>query len=117
MMAATQTPTHLIEVIGDGGANLPDQVIPNTVSTAPFGGTEGAIALLGLPGISTTTEYADMSVSGAVRFLYGHHGSVLIPIEGQEKSDKVTDEMQNQVLSFFMSNGQKITVTDETLVQ
>ncbi|MGB0937207.1 MAG: VolA/Pla-1 family phospholipase [Colwellia sp.] len=115
MMAVTQTPTHLIEVIGDGGANLPDQVIPNTVSGAPFGGTEGAIALLGLPGVS-----ADTMGSGAVRFTYGHHSSILDPTAkpyAPDNAAEVTAEMQSQVISFFMSNGQMISVTDETLVQ
>jgi hypothetical protein len=113
MMAATQTPTHLIEVIGDGGANLPDQVIPNTVSSAPFGGTEGSIALLGLPSVSS-----DTMGSGAVRFTYGHHGSILDPSAkpfAPDNAAEVTEEMQSQVISFFKD--QKITVTDETLVQ
>jgi Pla-1/cef family extracellular lipase len=115
MMAATQTPTHLIEVIGDGGANLPDQVIPNTVSSAPFGGTEGSIALLGLPSVSS-----DTMGSGAVRFIYGHHGSILDPSAKPYATDnaaEVTAEMQSQVISFFMSNGQMISVSDENLVQ
>jgi len=115
MMAATQTPTHLIEVVGDGGANLSDQVIPNTVSTAPFGGTEGAIALLGLPSVS-----ADTMGSGAVRFTYGHHGSILDPSAKSYAPDNtaaVTQEMQSQMLSLFMSNGQMIKVTNTDVVK
>jgi Pla-1/cef family extracellular lipase len=120
MMAATQTPTHLIEVVGDGGANLSDQVIPNTVSAAPFGGTEGSIALLGLQSISETTQDANMPVSGAVRFVYGHHGSILDPTAKPYAPDNtadVTTEMQNQVVNFFSSNGHLISVQKAELVK
>ncbi|GAA5140123.1 lipase [Thalassotalea piscium] len=120
-LAATQTPTHVIEVVGNGADNLSDQVIPNTVSTAPFGGTEGAIALLGLPAISTTVQDAD-GVSGAVRFTAGHHGSILTPAPNSASPDaamsaKATQEMQSQVVSFFGSNGKAIVVTDDSVVQ
>jgi len=124
MMAATDTPTHLIEVVGNGSDNLSDQVIPNTVSTAPFGGTEGAIALLGLPGVSETTQDADSPISGAVRYLFGHHGSILDPTPGSrgEAPDAVmtsaaTTEMQSQVANFFSSNGHLISVQNDAVVQ
>ena len=127
MMAATQTPTHLVEVVGngvdtvEGGSctdialtdNCSDQVIPNRITTSPIGGTEGVIALLGLPNVSTTTQG-----SGAVRFVYGHHGSILTPsaIPGvspdAEKSDLATKEMQAQAVGFFASMGQLIIVAD-----
>ena len=118
MMAATATPTHLIEVVGNGSDNLSDQVIPNSVSTTPFGGTEGAIALLGLPSVSSTAEG-----SGAVRFAFGHHGSILSPtaIPGvapdAEKVAAATQEMQGQAVGFFASMGQLITVTNTDLVK
>ncbi len=118
MMAATNTPTHLIEVVGNGGDNLGDQVIPNSVSTTPFGGTEGAISLLGLPGVSTTT-----AGSGAVRFISGHHGSILSPaaIPGiapdAAKTGAATQEMQGQVAGFFAAMGQLITVTNTDVVK
>ena len=122
MMAATNTPTHLIEVVGNGSDNLSDQVIPNSVSTTPFGGTEGAIALLGLSGVSETTQDAESSVSGAVRYLFGHHGSILSPAPRAEAADAVmtgaaTTEMQSQVANFFSSEGQIITVQDVDVVQ
>ena len=124
MMAATDTPTHLIEVIGNGGDNLSDQVIPNTVSSTPFGGTEGAIALLGLGGISETTQDAESSVSGAVRYLFGHHGSILDPGVGSrgEAPDPLmtgaaTAEMQSQVANFFSSDGHLISVQNTDMVQ
>lgn len=124
-LAATQTPTHLIEVVGTGVEcvnvvapnNCSDQVIPNAISTSPLGGTEGAIALLGLPGVSATSEG-----SGAVRFKYGHHGSILSPsAQAGVSPDPVasaaaTQEMQGQVAGFFATMGQLITVTDTDLV-
>jgi len=124
MMAATNTPTHLIEVIGNGSDNLGDQVIPNSISSTPFGGTEGAIALLGLPGISETTQDAESPVSGAVRYLFGHHGSILDPSPGSrgEAPDPImtgaaTSEMQNQVANFFSSDGHLISVQSGDVVQ
>jgi len=116
-MAATQTPTHLIEVVGNGVDNLPDQVIPNTVSSAPFAGTEGVISLLGLPGVSEST-----AGSGAVRFLNGHHSSILSPSSraespDPEKSARATQEMQGQVAGFFFTGGAAITVTDTEVVK
>lgn len=116
-MAATQTPTHLIEVVGDGGTNLSDQVIPNRVSTSPLGGTEGAVALLGLPDVSTSA-----AGSGVVRFLNGHHGSILSPATRDEAPDPLltgaaTQEMQSQVTGFFFTKGQAINVTNTSVVQ
>ena len=131
IIQATQTPTHLIEVVGNGvdsnggecknisvTDNCKDQVVPNTVTTTPFGGTEGAIALLGLPSISTTT-----GGSGAVRFIYGHHGSILDPapnsvsVQDPLVTGAVTQEMQGQVAGFFFTMGQLITVTNTDLVK
>ena len=122
MMAATNTPTHLIEVIGNGSDNLADQVIPNSVASAPFAGTEGAIALLGLPSISQTTQDEESPLSGAVRYLFGHHGSILDPSPRAEAADAAmtsaaTAEMQSQVANFFRSNGHLISVQDTDVVQ
>ena len=121
MMAASNTPTHVIEVVGNGADNLSDQVIPNTITTSPLGGTESAIALLGLPGVSATTVSADSIVSGAVRFLAGHHGSILSPSTRPEAPDaamdaRATQEMQSEVANFFASEGHAIVVTDTGVV-
>ena len=115
-LAMTQTPTHLIEVVGNGVDNLSDQVIPNTVSTMPIAGTEGAIALLGLPGVSETTQG-----SGAVRFVSGHHSSILDPSTRPESPDPLasaatTTEMQTQVTTFFATMGQLLSVTNTDVV-
>lgn len=124
MMAATATPTHLIEVVGNGSDNLSDQVIPNSISSTPFGGTEGAIALLGLSGVSETTQDAETPVSGAVRYLFGHHGSILDPSVGSRgeapdaaMTSAATAEMQSQVANFFSSDGQLISVQNSEVVQ
>ena len=124
MMVATNTPTHLIEVVGNGSDNLSDRVVPNTVSTSPMAGTEGLINLLGLSGVSETTQDAESSVSGAVRYLFGHHSSILDPRPGSrgEAPDPVmtnaaTSEMQSQVANFFSSDGHLISVQNSEVVQ
>ena len=121
-MASTQTPTHLIEVVGNGSDNLSDQVIPNLVTASPLSGTEAAIGLLGLPGISETTQDSEMPVSGAVRFMYGHHSSILTPAPRAEAADAVmtgraTQEMQSQVANFFSTEGHLISVQDAEVVK
>ncbi|PKG86419.1 lipase [Colwellia sp. 75C3] len=122
-LAATSTPIMLTEVIGNGSDNLPDQVVINTTPNTPMGGTEPAIALLNLPSISTTTYDAEIPVSGAVRYLFGHHGSVLTPMAipgvapDAEMTARATQQMQSQLVSFILSMGHQISVTDEAIVQ
>lgn len=123
-IVATQTPTHLIEVVGNGSDNLSDQVIPNVVSTSPLAGTEAAIRLLGLPSVTETVQATgeQTSVSGAVRFINGHHGSILTPAVRPEAQDAVanaraTQEMQTQVASFFASMATLIPVTDSSVIR
>jgi len=131
IIQANETPTHLIEVAGNGvdangveckdildTDNCSDQVVPNFVTTTPFGGTEGAIALIGLPSVSATTEG-----SGAVRFVAGHHSSILDPtpnsvsIKDPLVTGAVTQEMQGQVVGFFATMGQLIKVTNTAVVK
>ncbi|MBA6348775.1 VolA/Pla-1 family phospholipase [Colwellia sp. BRX8-9] len=116
-LAATQTPTHLIEVVGDGADNLSDQTVTNRAPFTPMGGTEPAIALLGLQSVSETTEG-----SGVVRFLNGHHSSILDPRAYPASPDaalsaRATQEMQSQVAVFFATMGQLIQVTDTGVVK
>ena len=123
MLAATQTPIHLMEVVGNGVDNMPDQVVTNRTPYSPLGGTEPSIALLGLAAISETTMDFENKVSGAVRFLYGHHTSVINPAhyEGITASPtftgRATVEMQTQVATFFATDGAVISVTDTELVK
>jgi len=116
-LAASHTPTLLLEIVGNGTDNLPDQVVTNTAPYTPLGGTEAAIKLLGLPGVSETTEG-----SGAVRYLNGHHISLLFPnatevSPDEDKSMRVTKEMQSQIATFFASDGQTIMIRDPEIIQ
>ncbi|WP_286235236.1 VolA/Pla-1 family phospholipase [Thalassotalea sediminis] len=116
-LAATATPTLLFEIVGDGMDNLPDQVVTNTSPFTPLGGTEPAIALLGLPNVNDSAQG-----SGAVRFKYGHHGSLLDPRANEaspdaEKSARVMTEMQKQLVSFILSKGQAIVVNDADVIK
>jgi len=115
-LAATQTPSLVIEITGDGIDSLPDQVVTNTAPFTPLGGTEPAIALLGLPGVSETS-----AGSGAVRFKYGHHASLLDPRSNAsspdvEKSARVAQEMQMLINAFFATDGGMVVVTDTEVV-
>jgi Pla-1/cef family extracellular lipase len=113
-LVATGTPVHLTEIIGDGGANLPDQVIPNQTTSVPFGGTEPLATLLGLSGVDTTT------IGGAlVRFTKGKHSSLLDPSASAEAPDAeanlaVTTEIQTQSAAFFLTGN--TVITDATYV-
>ncbi len=116
-LAATQTPTHLIEVVGNGVDNLSDQTVTNRAPFTPMGGTEPAIAFLGLQGVSE-----DTNGSGVVRFVNGHHSSILDPrptaaSPDAELSARATQEMQTQVATFFASMGQLIKITDPVVVK
>ncbi|QYJ73919.1 VolA/Pla-1 family phospholipase [Shewanella sp. FJAT-52076] len=101
MLKATGLPVHLIEVVGDGNGNLPDQVLPNSVEGFPLSGTEPLIANLGLECRDTTAQGG-----GAVRFIKGHHSSIVDPSENgatDGKAAAATAEMQWQVAGFAKS--------------
>ena len=100
----------LHEVVG-GGAVLPDQVIPNSVTGAPLSGTEPLIRALGLTTITASTQAA--AIRGAVRFIAGDHGSLLSPAA----SLAATQEMQGQMASMIVSNGQAVVVTNNTVIR
>jgi Pla-1/cef family extracellular lipase len=124
LLAASQTPIHLTEVVGNGVDNLPDQVVTNTAPFTPLGGTDPIIPLLGLPVVSSTLASTDGSpVSGAVRFLYGSHGSALSPAHtdgvtaSPEYAARATVEMQSQIATFLATQGQIILITDEEMVE
>ncbi|MCL1076731.1 lipase [Parashewanella spongiae] len=109
-LKASELPVHVIEIVGDGSPNnLPDQVLPNRfnglsidqsgtvlpLAGFPLSGTEPFIAALGLPCVDTTTEG-----SGAVRFVKGHHSSLISPTAD---TLDVTLAMQQQVFKFSES--------------
>lgn len=65
---------------------------------------------------------ADTNGSGAVRFVNGHHSSILDPNPNAASPDaalsaRATQEMQSQVALFFSTMGQLIKVTDTAVVQ
>lgn len=118
VLAATQTPIHLIEVVGNGAENLSDQVIPNQVSTTPIGGTEGLIALLGLTNAGDNITALPIGGNGiigstAVRFTEGSHSSVLSPAA----SPAATTEMQTQVATFFATMGAMLQVSNTDVIR
>ncbi|MFT5757305.1 MAG: Pla-1/cef family extracellular lipase [Alteromonadaceae bacterium] len=122
VLVATNTPIHMIEVVGNGMDNLSDQTVTNTAPNSPMAGTEPLIRLLGLPGISETTQDAEQGVSGVTRFIVGHHNSILDPRPNDASPDAVmsgraTKEMQSQVANFFASMGHLISVQDDGVVQ
>lgn len=119
MLADTQLPVHLIEVVGDGEGNLSDQVLPNAVEGFPLSGTEPLIAELGLGCVSSTN-----AGSGAVRFSKGHHSSIASSAEIEGVTDGMaaaaTAEMQQQVAGFAKSAGlgaATILVTNDEVLQ
>ena len=117
----TMTPVHVLEVVGDeaaGGSNKADQVIVNAVASLPLVGTEPLIRELGLLGASDTVGDGSTAVSAAVRFLKGHHSSILSPAvspgaaEDATANLEVTIEMQSEVASFAKTGGKLLLITD-----
>ncbi|WP_028117522.1 VolA/Pla-1 family phospholipase [Ferrimonas senticii] len=123
MLAATATPVHLIEIVGDD--MLPgDLVLPNSVAGFPLSGTEPLIANLGLAAV-TETQMDAAGVSGAVRFSKGHHSSVASPLVPAELTGilspadalAATVEMQTQVVGHAASQGGVLPVTNGCVIQ
>jgi len=98
------------EVVGTSAATS-DQVIPNSAAGAPLAGTEPLIRALGLPAITASVQSA--GVRGAVRFTAGDHGSLLSPVA----SAAATAEMQGQMASMIVSNGQAVQVTNTSVIR
>lgn len=119
-LAANTEKLHLIEIVGDGANNLPDQVLPNG-NGVTLTGTETLISLLNLGCVDTTG-----SSKGAVRFSKGHHSSIISPTPAagataQEAYDS-TVEMQTQVVTFAEGasaaalTGGNILITDQDVI-
>ena len=121
------TPILLTEIVGDGMENLNDQVVPNQTVNTSIGGTEPLIRGLGLAPItdSMVGEVVDgvpSQFSGVIRFTKGHHASLLSPAANSAATDavanaRVTAEMQNQAVSYFLSDGTAILISDGEFVQ
>ncbi|MBB1270202.1 VolA/Pla-1 family phospholipase [Shewanella sp. SR44-3] len=116
-LASLGLPVHLIEVVGDGADNKPDQTLPNSVAGFPLSGTEPFIRSLGLGCVAETTQG-----SGAVRFAKGHHSSIVDPSETSATDGMAaaaTVEMQMQVAGFAQSAGMgtpTIAVTNPSVI-
>ncbi|WP_447780208.1 VolA/Pla-1 family phospholipase [Aeromonas veronii] len=108
---AKSFPLFATEIVGDSALSLPDQVIPNSIASAPLGGTEPLFRVLGLqalqggPGVIPVSRHA-------ARFVAGGHSSLLAP-DGNDSNALVTSEIQTQFASFFMSGGNAVQVTVE----
>ncbi|MGN4978231.1 VolA/Pla-1 family phospholipase [Aeromonas sp. 95A] len=105
---AKNFPLFATEIVGDGALSLPDQVIPNSIASAPLGGTEPLFRVLGLKPL--TDSYLG-SVHHGARFVAGGHSSLLAPDENFDQAGAVTAELQSQFASFFMSGGNAVQVT------
>jgi len=108
-LASSDLDLHVIEVIGDGGTNLPDQVIPNLTSVAgmAFGGTEPLAAALQLSAVDGSNA---PQASGIVRFTAGHHASILRATQDPARAatdaeNAVQVEMQTQLAAFLSGLG------------
>ena len=105
---AKRLPLFATEIVGDGALSLPDQVIPNSIASAPLGGTEPLFRVLGLNPLTDT--YVG-KVNHSARFVAGGHSSLLAPDEHFDQAGAVTVELQSQFASFFMSGGNAVQVT------
>lgn len=109
----------MFEIVGDGGSNLPDQVIPNNVTTlapagtvpAPLSGTDPLAAYLGLTPTNTSTSGTDLK--HIVRFTAGDHASILNPAANAT----VTTVMQSAIATFFATDGGTLTISDPSVVE
>ncbi|QWZ80632.1 MULTISPECIES: VolA/Pla-1 family phospholipase [Aeromonas] len=112
---AKSFPLFATEIVGDGALSLPDQVIPNSIASAPLGGTEPLFRVLGLQELKGSGVLP--AGHHAARFLKGGHSSLLAPDENFDQAGAVTTEIQTQFASFFMSGGAAVKVTDDTLIK
>lgn len=106
-------PLFATEIVGDGALSLSDQVIPNSIASAPLGGTEPLFKVLALQPLTATGAAS----RNAARFVAGGHSSLLAPDENFDPSGDVTTEMQSQFGSFFMSGGTLVQVTNGSLLK
>lgn len=109
---ASTTPILMQLVVGggtndDGSTAQTDQVNPVTTSL-PLTGGQALADIMGLPKVSTTVQ-----AGGVVRFITGSHSSLLSPIS----SAAATKEMQSQAVSFIVSGGANLVITDTSVVE
>jgi len=101
-----------IEVVGDEATgNLPDQVIPNNVPTAPLSGTDPLVTNLQASTLVGSTGEL-VSPNKTARYNVGNHSSILDPTGSLE----ATVAMQLQTAAFISVKGSAIIVPQETLL-
>jgi Pla-1/cef family extracellular lipase len=108
------TPVLVYEVAGDGtDANLPDQTIPNSISTDPFKGIAGTTGLANQLGLSSIIGSIDgtEATSGIVRFTSGSHSTFADPSDDADTDATVHTEMQTIMYQFFNSDGKTYSPT------
>lgn len=121
IIAGNTNAMHLMEVVGDGANNLPDQVIPNTTVGSALAGTEPLATYMGLDSISSTTVDTN-GVRGIVRFTDGHHSSLLtnsLDNGGSTEAGNtaVLVEMQTELATFMATGGTTILINDDSVVK
>ncbi len=109
----------MLEVVGNADS-LPDQVIPNNVTTlaaadtiaAPLSGTDPWGRLLGLTLVSQSRT-SEQPQNAWIRYTQGEHSSLLDTAAAAE----VTQGMHAAMASFLASAGRQLTIADEALVE
>ncbi|MDO6718060.1 lipase [Psychrosphaera sp. 1_MG-2023] len=123
LLAATQTPVLMIEMVGDidrGGDNPSDLVVPNFVATNPMAGTSGLATSIGLQSITESMMDSSGSVSGIVRLTAGSHSTILSPATSLGGNYPTLYALLNQDLNlmmnyYFLSDGASVQIGDNTL--
>ena len=118
----SETPVYMIEVVGNSDGNLPDQVIPNgdfnplaalAAGKMPLAGTEPLARLIGAEAVPASAGGIALNGGNAIaRFTEGDHGSILSPAA----SLAATREMQRQSVTFFLSKGQSLVVSNPAVL-
>ena len=99
-----------IEVVG-GNGNLPDQVIPNNVPTAPLSGTDPLVYFLDAATLKGNTgDY--VAPNKTARYTVGDHSSILDPSSSLE----ATVSMQTQAAGFVYSKGTGIPIPNASIL-
>lgn len=120
-LVASGTPTYMIEVVGDGQNNLPDQVIPNgffsplaalAQGRMALAGTEPLARLIGAATVPAQSPGLALTGNAITRFNAGNHSSILSPAG----SLAATTEMQYQTVTFFLNRGKQIGVQNPAVI-
>jgi pimeloyl-ACP methyl ester carboxylesterase len=101
-------PSLMLEVVGDGNSGTSDQVIPNSVATAPLAGTEPWIKLQNMSAITASGDVS--GGKGVIRYTAGTHGSILDPTA----SLATTSSMQTATASFIASQGAQVNLGSDS---